>query len=377
MMQIFLLPLASIEFFGQSLEASDMIVIGALILLEGLLSIDNALVLGMLARRLPRDQQTRALSYGLIGAFVFRIIAITTASFLLQWTLVKLLGGGYLIYIAVKHLFFPHVDEHEIAVDESGHVDVIDPETGKVLSGERLAHDIQERMPPPAAALAAEDPPLLGTPPQTANAATVKPVSMRDFWRTVIVIELTDIAFAVDSILAAMALAGSRREKLWVVVAGGLLGVVLMRFAAVAFMRLLERFPRFELSAYLLVMIIGLKLVIDWGINSDWSHEKHRAVAAVVGDDTLDQLEQSRRRLADRYNHWIATRWIFPSAAETHEEKSADEPSAEEDTSHTPHVLDFHRFSRPESVALWSAMAFCVGIGFLPVRKTSSAGKLA
>jgi predicted tellurium resistance membrane protein TerC len=57
-------------------------------------------------------------------------------------------------------------------------------------------------------------------------------------------------------------------DKLWIVVAGGMLGVILMRFAAVLFIRLLERFPRFEAAAYLLVIVIGVKLLIDWWFNT-------------------------------------------------------------------------------------------------------------
>ncbi len=88
------------------------------------------------------------------------------------------------------------------------------------------------------------------------------------------VIEFTDMAFAVDSILAAIALVGPKpsdhvglHPKLWVVVTGGMLGVILMRLAAVVFIRLLEKFPRFETSAYLLVSVIGLKLILDYVFN--------------------------------------------------------------------------------------------------------------
>jgi predicted tellurium resistance membrane protein TerC len=100
------------------------------------------------------------------------------------------------------------------------------------------------------------------------------------FWPTVVVIELTDIAFAVDSILAALAListkapeGGGMNPKLWVVFLGGILGVVLMRVAAVVFIKLLERFPRFEVSAYLLVLVIAGKLMIDWYFNSGATHD--------------------------------------------------------------------------------------------------------
>ena len=70
--------------FGQTFEAHDVAIIALLIVLEGVLSIDNALVLGLLAKRLPKHQQKRALTYGLVGAFVFRFAAIGLTTFLLQ-----------------------------------------------------------------------------------------------------------------------------------------------------------------------------------------------------------------------------------------------------------------------------------------------------
>src|SRR3954471_17001451 len=98
--------------FGQTFELHDLAIIGLLVVLEGVLSIDNALVLGLLARRLPEHQRTKALTYGLIGAFVFRFMALALATFLLKWTLFKLLGGGYLLYVAVKHFFFEEPEDH-------------------------------------------------------------------------------------------------------------------------------------------------------------------------------------------------------------------------------------------------------------------------
>jgi predicted tellurium resistance membrane protein TerC len=89
----------------------------------------------------------------------------------------------------------------------------------------------------------------------------------------VLSIELTDIAFAVDSIVAAIAMISSHHvhgqvnPKLWLVLVGGMLGVIAMRFAAVMFIRLLDKFPRFETSAYLLVLVIGGKLVLDYFFN--------------------------------------------------------------------------------------------------------------
>src|SRR5256714_14137301 len=103
--------------FGQTFSAHDIFVIGVLVVLEGVLSIDNALVLGLLARRLPKRLQRKALTYGLIGAFVFRFAAIGAAAWLLRWRWVKLAGGGDLVFIAVRHLFF---EAHEKRPEQFG-----------------------------------------------------------------------------------------------------------------------------------------------------------------------------------------------------------------------------------------------------------------
>jgi YkoY family integral membrane protein len=246
--------------FGQTFELHDLIVIAILVVLEGVLSIDNALVLGLLARRLPKRMQGKALTYGLVGAFVFRLIAVATAAWLLHWTLVKLLGGLYLLWVAFKHFFIDKgtpADE-KLAVDDKGQPILVDENTGKPVTEDEL--EVQ----------------LLGaTHGQGAWAdyAHADNLHTKAFWMAVAAIELTDIAFAVDSIVAAIGVVGppppgGRHPKLWVVVVGGMLGVILMRFAAVMFIRLLEKFPRFETSAYLLVTVIGAKLVADWAINS-------------------------------------------------------------------------------------------------------------
>lgn len=182
------------------IHAQDFVTIGLLVFLEGVLSIDNALALALIARGLPKHLQKKALTYGLIGAVVFRITALALAEHLMQWNWVKFVGGGYLVYMALSHWFLPKKEEHSST---------------------------------------------------SSHAAS--------FWKAVVLIELTDIAFAADSILAAVALS----PKLWIVVTGGILGLIAMRFAAHVFITLLDRFPNFELTAYVLVLVVGLKLLID------------------------------------------------------------------------------------------------------------------
>ena len=88
-------------------HASDLSPSRLLVVLEGLLSADNALVLAILVLGLPRDQQQKALRYGILGAFVFRILATLLAVHLIQLGWVKLIGGALPAVPAVHALLRP------------------------------------------------------------------------------------------------------------------------------------------------------------------------------------------------------------------------------------------------------------------------------
>ncbi len=259
-----------IAYFGQTFTYNDLLVVAFLIILEGVLSIDNALVLGLLAKRLPESQRKRALTYGLVGAFVFRLIAIGFAQMLLSIKAVKLIGGGYLLFVAIKYFIQDWRGDatEKIIVDEHHQPSLVSLESGLPLTEEQEERELESRTPVPV--------PDRDSPSGVTTAMAAGAVAMKyaKFWPTVVVIELTDMAFAVDSILAAIALVGPPPEghvgfhpKLWVVVTGGMIGVMLMRVAAVLFIAMLERFPRFETAAYLLVTLIGAKLMVDYFFN--------------------------------------------------------------------------------------------------------------
>jgi YkoY family integral membrane protein len=213
--------------FHQTFEPHDLLVICVLIVLEGILSIDNALVLGILARRLPEALRAKALTYGLVGALVFRVVVIASASVLLRWRGAELIGGAYLLFTAIRRL--------------------------SVRKPDRPVHRRLEK-------------------------SAVHNTHELSFWLAVVSIELTDVAFAIDSIVAALALVGRApsntptgqlHPKLWVVAIGGMGGLIMMRFAAMLFVKLLDRFPRFEVSAYLLVIVIGTKMLVSYFLNAN------------------------------------------------------------------------------------------------------------
>jgi YkoY family integral membrane protein len=319
-----------IDFFkSQTFVTADLAVVLLLTVLEGLLSIDNALVLGLLAKRLPKHLQAQALNIGLILAVVFRMTAIFMASLLLRWTIVKLFGGGYLVYIAARHLLFKahEAETEKVVLDEHGHPKLVE-QTGEELTETEQEAEIRERVP------------VYIKPEKQSRAG------MANFWPTVVSIGLTDIAFAVDSILAAIALVGGApaqgfHPKLWVVLTGGFLGIILLRIAAGVFIWLLGKFPRFEIAAYLLVLVIGCKLLADWGFNSDWS-------------SWSPAFEKQRIALAEDYEKWLQNDWICkiqPQANNGH-----------------VHLIDFHNLRRPECLSFWLLMLASFLTGFLPAR---------
>lgn len=188
-------------------ESSDLLTIVLLVLLEGLLSADNAMVLAILALGLPKTDRKKALRYGIIGAFAFRSAALLFGLYLIGLALVKLAGGLYLLYLPFRHFFGEHDAEHG----------------GRVAAAR----------------------PWLGMSP---------------FWATVVKVELTDIVFAVDSIVVAVAMS----QKAWVVLTGGVLGIIAMRLVIGQLLTVVERYPILVDAAFVIIAWVGLRLLVQY-----------------------------------------------------------------------------------------------------------------
>jgi len=192
-------------------------VLVVLIGLEGLLAADNALVLAIMVKHLPKKERKKALFYGLAGAFVLRFGSLFIISFLVDVWQVQAIGAIYLLYISLKHLY------------------------DRFFGKEKPEKEKQ---------------------------------SGSGFWMTVLKVEIADLAFAVDSILAAVALAIALTPTGWftigsldggqflVIFAGGMIGIIIMRFAANVFVDLLNKRPALEVAAFIIVGWVGIKLAI-------------------------------------------------------------------------------------------------------------------
>ena len=189
------------------IQTTDLVTVALLVALEGLLSADNAMVLAVLVLGLPKADQRKALRYGIVGAFVFRITAIVLAVYLIQLQFIMLIGAAYLLWLPYAHF--------------AGHED--------------------------AAARRS---------PKKANSW----LGMSPFWSTVVKVELTDIVFAVDSILVAVAMS----NKLWVIITGGILGVIAMRLVIGQLLVLVNRYPLLVDGAFVIIAWVGIKLVLEY-----------------------------------------------------------------------------------------------------------------
>lgn len=180
----------------------------SLAVLECILSADNALVLSAFVKPLPKEQQKKALVYGLWGAYLFRFIFIGLGTFLIKLWWIKLIGALYLLWLAIK--FFKEKLLHKDAGES------------------------EEQVQP--------------------KGWLVKTFGF--FWATVISVELMDLAFSVDSILTALAVS----EEVWVILLGGMIGILLMRGVATFFIALMDRVPELEITAYILITFIAIKM---------------------------------------------------------------------------------------------------------------------
>ena len=188
-------------------QSGDLVTIALLVALEGLLSADNALVMAIMVLGLPKPQHGPALRYGLIGGFAFRIMATLLASSLIRVSWIRLLGGLYLLYLTYTHF--------------------------------RGGEGTDDRRQAPAAKG------MMGLSP---------------FWATVVRVELINLAFSIDSILVAVAMS----PKLWVVIAGGILGIVAMRLVVGQLLSLVQRYPALVDGAFIIIAWVGFKLCWEY-----------------------------------------------------------------------------------------------------------------
>lgn len=198
-----------------SLLKEGLPVIISLIIIEGLLSVDNILAIAALATELPEKQRKTALRMGLAGAYVFRGIALVFAGFIMANLWVKFLGAFYLIHLMASHF-------NDLAGEGDGD-----------------------------------------------SGAKVRKV--RTFWSTVMAIQLMDLSLSVDNVITAVAMS----PKIWVVVTGVCLGLLTLWLFATISLKLVEKYPILQHTAFLLIGYVGLMLLVEMTLEYAWHVKLH------------------------------------------------------------------------------------------------------
>ena len=203
---------------------TEVLIFLNIMILEIVLSIDNAAVLAAMVKELPKEQQKKALTYGIAGAYVFRGLALLFASVLIKLVWLKVAGGLYLMYLAYNAL--------STNVEQGG----------------------ESKM-------------------------TIKIPFLSALWSTIVAIEMMDLVFSIDNVFAAVAFT----PNLWLICGGVFIGILAMRFATTKFVKVLENNPILERVAYWVIGALGLKLV-----SSYWLHDLNtEAIDAVFSILTL------------------------------------------------------------------------------------------
>ena len=203
---------------------TEVLIFLNIMILEIVLSIDNAAVLAAMVKELPKEQQKKALTYGIAGAYVFRGLALLFASVLIKLVWLKIAGGLYLMYLAYNAL--------STNVEQGG----------------------ESKM-------------------------TIKIPFLSALWSTIVAIEMMDLVFSIDNVFAAVAFT----PNLWLICGGVFIGILAMRFATTKFVKVLEKNPILERVAYWVIGALGLKLV-----SSYWLHDLNtEAIDAVFSILTL------------------------------------------------------------------------------------------
>ena len=203
---------------------TEILIFLNIMILEIVLSVDNAAVLAAMVKELPKDQQKKALTYGIAGAYLFRGLALLFASVLIKLVWLKVAGGLYLMYLAYNAL--------STNVEQGG----------------------ESKM-------------------------TIKIPFLSALWSTIVAIEMMDLVFSIDNVFAAVAFT----PNLWLICGGVFIGILAMRFATTKFVKVLEKNPILERVAYWVIGALGLKLV-----SSYWLHDLNtEAIDAVFSILTL------------------------------------------------------------------------------------------
>jgi YkoY family integral membrane protein len=248
--------------------AASLAIVGNLIIIESLLSVDNAAVLATMVMDLPEKQRNKALKYGIWGAYIFRGLAMIFAAFLLGFWWLKPLGGMYLLWLVVDqfkeklgygdkgNIIFKILSLAGIlfVIKNDGSINELALWVLRGFSGLFIAYQVY-------AFIKLKGDEKDDGEINKSNNAVYKFFynKIGVFWSTVILVEIMDMAFSIDNVFAAVAFT----PNIVLVCVGVFIGILAMRFIAQWFVKLMEKYSFLETAAFIVIAILGVKLLMS------------------------------------------------------------------------------------------------------------------
>ncbi|MFE4105720.1 TerC family protein [Almyronema epifaneia] len=264
------MPLDRLLEFSPNVGVDTLLLLPVLIALEAVLSADNAIALAAIAQGLAsKDMERRALNVGLVVAFLLRVCLILTAGWVLQFWQFEVLGAVYLLWLVYQYFTSDEDDD---------------------------AHHHGPRF--------------------------------QTVWQAVPLIALTDLAFSLDSVTTAIALS----QEIWLVLLGGAIGVITLRFMAELFIGWLEVYVHLEDAGFATVALVGIRLLIRV-VNENWVPPEWLMVSLIAAlfawgfskkRPTLESEAQQQLTASDREPVLESTHSAAQNGQTTHSSKSAD-----------------------------------------------------
>lgn len=211
--------MAFLDNFVHGFYTESLQVILILIVIEGLLSVDNAMAIAAMASHLPREQQKKALLWGIVGAYVFRGLVLAAVAWLMHNPWVKWIGSAYLVYLAANHLSIRHKENHN---NEAG------------------GHSLRR-------------------------------AGKKGLLATIISIELMDLSLSIDNVVVAVSTIDGAKYipeeyHIWVVCVGVFIGILALRLVAGWAIGIMRKYPILAQTAFLLVGFVGLQLMVSMAL---------------------------------------------------------------------------------------------------------------
>ena len=213
--------------FESLLMPEALIALGQVIMIDLVLAGDNAIVIGLAAAGLPRDQRNKAILVGVIAATVLRVIFALLTTQLLQILGLLLIGGILLLWVCWRMWRELRDGAHEAEAVEA-------------LADEDLNKDGS----------------IAGGAPRKTFAAAA--------WQIVI----ADVSMSLDNVLA---VAGAAHDHPVVLVFGLVLSIALMGIAATFIAKLLQKYRWIAYVGLVIILYVALEMMYRGSLEM-WPH---------------------------------------------------------------------------------------------------------